>query len=134
VPVLTTEPSILDDLMMTGTGLGSDFGTTPNQTQINVVDGTHPLAAGLSGVRTTNTTAGTFAWGIPGPGASIVGTLTGNASRSTLFGYQVGSTMVGLVAPARRVGLFIDSKAATSLSADGAALYDAAVRWAAGVR
>jgi hypothetical protein len=51
-----------------------------------------------------------------------------------VFGYQVGSPMVGLAAPARRVGLFIDSRAATSLTADGAALYDAAVRWAAGVR
>jgi subtilisin family serine protease len=134
VPVLTTEPSILDDLKMTGLGLGTDFGTTPNQTQINVVDATHPLAANLSGARMTNTSVGTFLWGVPGPGAAIVGTLASNAARATLFGYQAGSEMVGVSAPARRVGLFIDSKAAVSLTADGAALYDAAVRWAAGVR
>jgi hypothetical protein len=134
VPVLTTEPSILDNLMMTDTGLGTDFGTTPNQTQINIVDGTHPLAAGLSGVRTTNTTTGTYLWGVPGENAVVIGTMTSNASRATIFGYQVGVPMVGQVAPARRVGLFIDSNAAISLTADGAALYDAAVRWAAGSR
>jgi subtilisin family serine protease/fibronectin type 3 domain-containing protein len=134
VPVLTTEPSILDNLMMTGPGLGTDFGTTPNQTQINVVDGTHPLAAGLTGVRTTNTTTGTYLWGIPGENAVVIGTMMSNASRATVFGYQVGFPMVGQTAPARRVGLFIDSRAATSLTADGAALYDAAVRWAAGSR
>jgi subtilisin family serine protease/fibronectin type 3 domain-containing protein len=134
VPVLTTEPSILDNLMMTGPDLGTDFGTTPNQTQINVVDGTHPLAAGLAGVRTTNTTTGTYCWGVPGDNAAIIGTMTSNASRATVFGYQTGFPMVGQVAPARRVGLFIDSRAATSLTADGAALYDAAVRWAAGSR
>jgi hypothetical protein len=135
VPVLTTEPSILDDLGMTGLGLGTDFGTTPNQTQVNIVDPTHPLAAGLSGARVvTNTNVGTFLWGVPGPGAALVGTIAANAARATVFGYQAGSVMVGQSAPARRVGLFIDSKAAVSLTADGAALYDAAVRWAAGVR
>jgi hypothetical protein len=38
------------------------------------------------------------------------------------------------LAPARRVGLFVDSPTATSFTADGAALYDAAVRWTAGLK
>jgi hypothetical protein len=133
-PVVSLEPSILDDLKMTGTANGTDYGTTGGQTQVNIVDGTHPLAAGLSGVRTANTTAGTYLWGVPSSNAVVVGTLTSSSTRATVFGYQVGFPMASGVAPARRVGLFIDSPTATSFTADGAALYDAAVRWAAGLR
>jgi hypothetical protein len=132
-PVLSMEPSILDDLKMTGT-TGSDYGTAGPLTQVNIVDATHPLAAGLSGVRSVCTTGGTFLWGVPSSNAAVVGTLTSSATRATVFGYQIGFPMVGMVAPGRRVGLFVDSKAASSFTADGAALFDAAVTWAAGRR
>jgi fibronectin type 3 domain-containing protein len=133
-PVLCLEPSILDDLKMTGTANGTDYGTLGGQTQINVVDGTHPLAAGLTGVRAVNTTGGVYSWGVPNANAVVVGTLTSSATRATVFGYQVGFPMYSGLAPARRVGLFVDSPTATSFTADGAALYDAAVRWTAGLK
>jgi hypothetical protein len=134
VPVLSTEPSLFDDLRMTGLSLGNDFGTTPGQTQVNFVDFTHPMAARLSGIRTVNTAAGTYAWGIPGSEALVIGRLTSSSTRATIFGYQPGTTMVGATAPGRRVGLFLDSHTAETFTADGRTLFDAAARWAAGLR
>jgi hypothetical protein len=49
-----------------------------------------------------------------------------------LFGYEKGTPMVGLAAPARRVGLFLGDTNAAGLTAEGLALFDAAVRWASG--
>ncbi len=135
VPVLSMEPSLLDDLGLTGLSLGNDFGTTGNQTQVNVIDPSSPLAGGLAaGTRTANTTGGTYLWGVPGSEAVLAAQLVSSATRATVFGYQPGTTMVSLVAPGRRSGLFIDSNAATSFTTDGRALFDAAVRWTAGLR
>jgi hypothetical protein len=132
-PVLTMEPSILDDLRMTGTA-STEYGTTGNQTQINVVDVTHPMARLLSGVRTVNTTGATYSRGVPGGDASIVARLTAAGTPAGIFGYEPGTLMSGMIAPGRRVGLFVDSIAATSLTADGRTLFDAAVIWASGLR
>jgi subtilisin family serine protease len=135
VPVLSLEPSILDDLLMTGLSLGNDFGTVANQTQVNIIDPSLPLAAGLAaGNRTANTTAGNYLFGIPGSEAVAAARIVSSATRAAVFGYQPGTTMVGLVAPGRRAGLFVDSNAAGSFTADGRALFDAAVRWTAGLR
>ncbi|HXU81913.1 MAG TPA: S8 family peptidase [Polyangia bacterium] len=131
VPVISMESLIYDDMKMTGT-TSNDFGSTASQTQLNLVDPSHPLAAGLSGVRTANTTPAPYGWGVPSAEAVVVGKLVATGTKPGLFAYQGGSSMVGLVAPARRVGLCLDNTAAASLTADGAALFDAAVRWAAG--
>ncbi len=135
VPVLSLEPSLLDDLHLTGITLGVDFGTVANQTQVNIIDPSLPLAAGLAaGTRTANTVAGTYLFGIPGSEAVVAARLMSSATRASVFGYQPGTIMVGFVSPARRAGLFIDSNAATSFTADGRALFDAAARWTAGLR
>jgi subtilisin family serine protease len=133
-PVLSMEPSILDDLGMTGLGLGTDFGTVGGQTQLNLVDVSHPMARLLSGVRTVNTTGGNYSFGIPGSEALLVGSIVPTPQRAGLFGYQTGSNMVNLSAPGRRVALFVDSLAAASLTTDGRSVFDAAVAWAAGNR
>jgi hypothetical protein len=40
--------------------------------------------------------------------------------------------MPGLAAPGRRVGFFLEDATAASLTTEGGALLDAAVRWATG--
>jgi hypothetical protein len=50
-----------------------------------------------------------------------------------IFGYETGATMPGAVAPARRVGFFLEDLTAGSLTPAGWALFDAAVRWALGL-
>jgi hypothetical protein len=129
-PILSMEPALYDDLKMSAAA----GPTTAGQTQVAIVDPSHPMAAGLSGVRTANTSGGTYGWVTPGGDVRVVATMLSSATRASIFAYQSGSTMVGLVAPARRVGLFVDSLTAVSFTADGQALFDAAVRWTAGVR
>ena len=128
VPVLDMEPSLLDDLRMTSAST-SDYGTTGNQTQINLVDSTHPLSAFLSGVRTINTTGGTYLRGNPGGDVSVVGRLVSSGAPAGIFGYELGVQMASMPAPARRVGLFVDSITATSFTNEGKAIFDAAVSW-----
>jgi hypothetical protein len=129
IPVINWEPSLFDDMMMTGATLGTHYGDLANQTQLNLVDASHPLAAGLAaGLRTTSASPQLYFWAVPSANASVVATLNGYPTRAAVFGYEEGADMVGMKAPARRVGFF--NGAASAFTADGWALYDAAVQWA----
>ncbi|HWN05559.1 MAG TPA: SGNH/GDSL hydrolase family protein [Steroidobacteraceae bacterium] len=132
VPVLTFEPSVYDNLGMTGTVAGTDFGQSATQTQMRVV-GTHPLAAGLSGVVTIGNAPVRLSWGKPGASAAVAATLKGNSTRATIFGYEAGSQLVnGTSAAARRVAVYPNSGATDAWNVNGRALFDAAVQWASG--
>ena len=48
-----------------------------------------------------------------------VAATTADSTRSGVFGYEAGAQMVGLTAPARRVGLFLADGGTTPLNADG---------------
>ena len=67
-------------------------------------------------------------WGEPAASAAVAATHRGHP---VLFGYEVGASMVGLTAPARRVGLFLGPLAGDNLTTAGQQLFDAAVEWAA---
>jgi|GEM_PF-468349 len=129
IPVINWEPSLFDDMMMTGTTSGTHYGDLASQTQLNIVDAGHPLAAGLpAGLATTTSSPQLYFWGTPSANAVVAATLNGYPTRAAVFGYEAGATMVGMKAPARRVGFFNGSSAA--FTANGWALYDAAVQWA----
>jgi hypothetical protein len=76
------------------------------------------------------TTATNFTWGKPNTNAARVAALTNDATRFAIFGYDAGTAMTGLEAPARRVALFLTDTTAASFNANGGALFDAAVKWA----
>lgn len=126
VPVVTWEPALWDDL-----GMSAAAGTgTPNLDTLDLVLPNHPLAAGKAGPVTVFTTPQNL--GIAADvsdAATVVGRSNGSPA---LFAYERGAMMPGLAAPARRVGFFIGGGAGDDLSADGYALFDAAVHWAAG--
>jgi uncharacterized repeat protein (TIGR01451 family) len=132
VPVILWESGLFFNMGMT-TKTSSNFGTATGQTQARITNPNHPLAGGLAGTVTVVSTAGTFDWGKPNANAAVVGTIASDTSRSVIFGYDTGSAMPGLAAPARRVGLFMHDNTAPTLTANGAALFDAAVRWAGGL-
>jgi hypothetical protein len=70
-------------------------------------------------------------WGKPGPGATIVATLCGEPTHAVVFAYEKGATMdYDFIAPARRVALFLGNRSFEKLSADGNAIFDAAVDYA----
>jgi uncharacterized repeat protein (TIGR01451 family) len=131
VPVITWESGSFNNMGMTGS-TNKDFGTKINQTQIAITNSSHPLAAGLSGTVTVVSAGKTFDWGKPSTNALSIATIAGDATKTAIFGYEPGAVMVGLTAPARRVGLYLFDDTAASFNANGTALLDAAIKWARG--
>ena len=130
VPVVLWEHALFDDMGMTGGVLGTDFGVLDGQNALRVLASGHPLAAGLSGTPVVATSSQQFSWGRPAAAAVNVVSMAGDSTRSGVFGYTTGASMFGLSAPARRVGLFLNDAGLSVLNADGAKLFDAAIRWA----
>ena len=131
-PVLSWESNLFDDLGMTGSASGTDFGTLTGQSQLDIVGATHPLAAGLSGRATVTSSSQNFTWGRPNGNAAVAARPAGDATRAAIFGYERGAAMPGRTAPGRRVGFFLENTTASALTPAGQALFDAAVRWATG--
>jgi hypothetical protein len=129
-PVVTWENALFDDLGMTSTEASKDFGLTADQTRLVITDPGHPLAAGLSGTVRVTASASNFTWGVPGTAAAKAATIVGSKNRAAIFGYEEGSPMVGLSAPARRVGLFMSDTTAANLTTNGWKLFEAAINWA----
>jgi hypothetical protein len=129
VPVINWETALQDDF-----GYASSSGNGGSQTNLNITNAGHPLAAGFpAGVRTVATAAGDFSWGEPGGSPIIIARLN-DGSHPCLYAYEAGATMNSGTAPARRVHLFLQNNTFASLNVDGLRLFDAAVRWAAPVR
>jgi hypothetical protein len=130
VPVINWEHAVQDDYLFTTT---NGLGTAASQTNLNITNPGHPLAAGLSaGVRTVATAAGGFTWGEPGGSPIIIARLNDGSSHPCLYAYDTGAAMTVGTAPARRVNLFLQNETFVSLNADGLSLFDAAVSWAIG--
>lgn len=90
----------------------------------------HPLAAGKTGKVRIASEPVAANWAQPASTAIGVATLK-SRRRFVVFGYERGTAMVGLAAPARRVSCFLDPKRLAPLTESAWELFDAAVRWAA---
>ncbi|MEM8960140.1 MAG: PKD domain-containing protein [Acidobacteriota bacterium] len=132
VPVLTWEAWLYDDMGMTPAGRGTGYNVIANQVSITISDPSHPLAAGLSGAVSFVPGTTSLRWGAPVAGSEIAATLSGDPSKATVFGFDTGAQLLGLTAPARRVGVPFFDESAASFTGDGWALFDAAVAWAVG--
>jgi thermitase len=133
VPVVAWDDGVFDDMRMTGPVYDTDHGDTlPSyQTQINLTNPNHPMAAGLSGTVSAYSSGYDFTWGKPTSAAIKIASLSYDASKVVLFGYDKGAVMVGgVIAPARRVGLFVSDYGSARLTAQGGKLFDAAITWA----
>ena len=129
VPVINWEAFLFDDLGMSGDQSG-DFGSNLDETQIDVINSSHPLSAGLSGLTTVTSSPQRMYWGQPGANAINIAHIAGDPSRSTVFAYETGALMVNnLVAQARHVGLYMDGDAPAVLTAEALQLFDAAIFW-----
>ncbi|WP_321948325.1 hypothetical protein [Paraburkholderia sp. J10-1] len=132
VPLLTWESDLFDSLRFTGQKKGEDFGEVAKEHYVNVVNAPSPLAGGVpAGKRWVYPRDDEMGWGKPGPGATIVATIAGEPTHAVVFAYERGATMdYDFLAPARRVALFLGNRSFEKLSADGSAIFDAAVNWA----
>jgi len=131
VPVITWESGSFNNMGMTGS-TNKDFGTKTGQTQITITNSGHPLAAGLSGSPTIVSAARTLDWGKPNANAISIATVLGDSAKTTIFAYEPGVAMPGLMAPARRLGLFLYDDSGDVLNSSGSALLDAGIKWARG--
>lgn len=133
VPVLTWEPRLFYDLgMLPGAVHHTDWAATRNLSTVSIVDPSHALAAGLSGKVVLTTGPAQLSWGRAREDAIRIAVIDGSPEKAAVFAYDRGASMPGLAAPARRVGLFLFDQTAQQLTPQGWALFDAAVRWAAG--
>jgi hypothetical protein len=129
-PIVCIENGAFPIMGMTGTTLATDYGSTFNQTAVNMSAGGSALAGTLTGTVTISSTPAELGWAVPAAAAVVAATMADNPAHAALFGYAGGSQMVGLVAPARRVGFAIRETLAANLTADGLTLFDAAVTFA----
>ena len=126
VPVINWEYGLEDDY-----GFATSYGTAGSQTNLNITNPDHPLAARLpAGIRTVATVASDFSWGEPGGTPIIIARLNDGSNHPCLYAYEAGTAMSSGTAPARRVHLFLQNETFTSLNADGLKLFNAALKWA----
>lgn len=130
VPVIVSEPWLFNDMGMTDSGYSIDFGRARKQSSMIISDSTHDLTAGLSGEVSISHRRRAIGWGVPGEEALKVATLKNDSTKCTVFAYDKGSQMPGLVAPAKRISFFLYRKSASFLTSEGWALFHAAVKWA----
>jgi hypothetical protein len=138
-PVVLWDQGLFGPMGLTGTQLETDFGTLTDQTGVSICCGEHPLSGGLEGTPViVATEASVFGWGRPMASAEIIGTYASDPDtyawdpdRALVFGYDAGVEMAGaVVAPDRRLGLFMSGDTAESFNANGWTLFDAGLIWA----
>jgi hypothetical protein len=130
VPVISFEPAVFDDMRLTGPTWATDYGDAHNQQQLDILQPTHPVAAGLSGRVSVTTTPQKFIWGKPSTSALRIAAIAGRPHQAAIFAYAEGSQMVGMTAPARRIGWFAGRDTPAAFNAIGWQLFDAALSWA----
>lgn len=130
VPVISFEPYLYDDLGMAAFVTDVDFGVEGTQTEISIVNDTHPLAGGQTGVTQVYTNASTLGWGILHEQALKIATVSGQPDKAVLFGYEKDMAMISDLALARRIGFFMIDTEVAQLTTEGWQLFDSAVCWA----
>ncbi len=112
--------------------------TLGSETQIEIVDPSHPIAAGLSGLVTVYSSPQTNSYGRDGlaPGATLIAQGVTDSTDLAIFAADVGDALLGdgsvgspATAPGRRVMFFLEDEGFDDLTPEGLALFDAAVDW-----
>ncbi len=128
VPVIVWEYALYDDMAMTNTMSGTDFGYNTGTSMV-ITNASHPLAAGLSGTVNLYSGSTNIPFGVTTANAISVGAVSSTSTRKLEFAYDKNAAMVGgFTVNARRVGIFlVDTATPTN---DAWTLFDAAVTWA----
>jgi len=129
VPVICSEPWLFSNLGMTGQTKKVDYGRKSHQKKILIINPDHPLCASCSKEVQVCSKSFFMGWGVPGENAIAVAGLSRDPNKCTIFAYDAGVEMPGLVAPAKRVGLFLFRNTANSFTPEGWSFFDSAVDW-----
>jgi hypothetical protein len=132
VPIINWEWLAFDGLGMADW----DFTSIADQTAIEIVNSSHPLAAGFpAGLLTIfSSPSPQVAAAYPAAGATVVANAADGSGSAVLFAFDKGDALSeavvpGLKAPARRVGIFLGGDTFSLLNTNGLKLFDAAVAW-----
>jgi hypothetical protein len=131
VPIVVMEHNLLPRLGMTA---AEGHGYQPGLTHLVLTTDDSVLTAGMKGEVEVHLRQQQMFWGLPGPGAITVATAKGYPDRPVLFAYPAGATMVGKVAPAKRLHFFFAVHAPPPVSElfltdKGLALLGATLDW-----
>jgi hypothetical protein len=131
VPVIVLLAGVWQNMQLTSaagvTGNGAE--TQVTITNNGAVTSFHPITAGRRGTIAVGATAGDFVYGLPASTKSRVARLIDDTTNFVVFAYDKGDVMNQFTAPGRRVAMGFRNETMSSLTADGAALFDAAVNW-----
>ena len=131
VPVICFESFLYDDLKMTESSPNKDYGNTRCRDTIKIDLPDHPIAAGARDKVKVTDRPRRLGWAIPLPSSTIIASPVNESNRATIFAYDAGAPLVdGMIAPARRIGMFPHKNSASQFTAAGWDLFDAAVEWA----
>ena len=124
-PVIHAEAYAWDEAAMTGDIQFEDFGNTQRanpdedpsndtvdgQTELFIIDPTHPLAAGFTGEVQVYEDPYSLNWGLTstlGPGAEVVAAVDAAGEFATIFSYEPGAELEdGTQAAGRRIGFHL---------------------------
>lgn len=124
VPIMVSRAETLQPMSMS---------TAPSSlvtSQLSIVNTTHPLAAGLSGLVQASTPGTSFNFSTPAATATVIANATNGSP--AIFAYDTWQGMVNdFPAVARRVGFFMAGSTPVALTDSGWRLFDAAVLWLA---
>jgi thermitase len=131
VPVVTWEEDIFEDMRFNATPeVTNNWASGETETKVRMVNTTHPLAAGYAGDVQVFQAANQMPWSKQmASGAIKIATTTFDSGKTSIFGFDKGAQMVGMTAPARRVGLFHNYYGAAHTT-PGWNFFEAAVTWA----
>ena len=125
VPIWVAKPFLFDDFGLTGRVAGTDYGDKAGS-QLTIATATHPMAAGRTGTLAIQS-GGRLSWGRPAASATVVARAGTDAS---VFVIAPGATLAtGAAAPACRLTFPLYGNAPATFTANGWALFDAAVSW-----
>jgi hypothetical protein len=129
VPIFCSKSAFWDNL-----GIGEErlFDVSQGESDLQIVAPGHPLAGGLTGEVRVVSQPSPFELGQPVAAAIRIATIVEEENEPDevlIFGLEKGAAGRFEPAPARRVGWFARETTFRSLTDDGWALFDAAVKW-----
>ena len=127
VPVWSAKPYLFDELGMTGTSPGTDYGAVAT-TSLAVTDPSSPMVAGRSGTVALYGGRDAVSWGLPAASGTVAASASG---RAVLFSYPAGATLAdGTAAPGCRLAFPLWADAPVKFTPDAWAMVDATAAWA----
>ncbi|MDW3649126.1 MAG: T9SS type A sorting domain-containing protein [Bacteroidia bacterium] len=129
-PVIVSQSYIYDDMGMTDHTAQHDYGIAQNARWAQITAPNHPIAQSLTGIEALTTARADLRWGDPSNDADKIARLGVYGSRYAVFSYDTGDNMVGMQAPAPRIGLHMDTWTSTHSTNAGWTLFNQAVSYA----